>query len=341
MRRGVSTILICVLAASVFTSCSGVQETDVVPASSAERTSAASASGISSDASDTQYANEFDPHVYPSIYEENFDGKTKESFFSLCDAMLAGEDEFDCEDDVMFYTVVFTIAHQCFPLVELMGDGWTVNDGKAHINYSLPKDQYLQKAEEFKSLTVSILDECIKPGYDDTDKALSVYSYFVTHYTYDYDALGDDVMGLSSYRLLTERKGICQEIAPAYAYILLQAHVDCTTCGSLNDINEAHEWALAKLDGEYYHIDPTFGINEPGSLRYFGMTDEERQNQGGWNITILNYGNANIFDDSGKYSADSRRFEALWTAVNCDTDYETNTVRYFRDGENEQYEFTY
>jgi len=330
MKRIVSIILSGILAASVLSSCSREQETSVI-----------SVSGSSSDEPDTTYVIEFDPHVYPSIYEENFDGKTKESFFSLCDAMLAGEDEFVCEDDVMFYTVVFTIAHQCFPLVELMGDGWTVKDGKAHINYSLPKEQYLQKVEEFKTLTVSILEECIKPGYDDTDKALSVYSYFVTHYTYDYDALGDDVMGLSSYRLLTERKGICQEIAPAYAYILLQAHVDCTTCGSLNDINEAHEWALAKLDGEYYHIDPTFGINEPGSLRYFGMTDEERQNQGGWNITILNYGNANIFDDSGKYSADSRRFDALWTAVTCNPDYGTNTIRYYRDGGDEQYEFTY
>lgn len=282
------------------------------------------------------------PHVYPSLYEQNFDAGTKASFFSFCDALLSGADEFDCPDEVVYYTVLETISHECMPLAAfVVYDDISVKNGKGHIGYSIPHDEYMARADEFRNTVTSILNECIRPEYSDTSKAIALYVYFSEHYTYDDAATSDDFTGCSAYRLLTEHTGICQEIAPAYAYLLLQAGVDCTTCGSLNNVNDAHEWAFATIDGEYYHIDPTWALDDRDGLRYFGMTDDRRAEEGGWDKTVFNYGNANIFDSRGTYKAVSTRFEPLWSAVTCEADYDSDTVMYYSEGSDERKTFRY
>lgn len=284
--------------------------------------------------SETVIQNGFNPHIYSRLYEENFDDATKESFFSFCDAVLAGEEEFNCPDNVTFYNITTTISHQCMPLatyfIDMEASG--VKGGKGHLVYTVPKEQYLVKVEEFKDIVTSMLEECIRPGYDDTDKALALYEFFASHYIYDYDADYDNSLRLSAYRLFYEQKGICQEIAPAYAYMLSQAGVDCTTCGSLNNLNEAHEWAVARLNGEYYHIDPTWAVTNQGTLRFFGMDDNKRMEEGAWEKALFNYGEANIFDTRGELSCDSLRFSPLWDSVSYSVNYEDRTVSYRTSG---------
>ena len=329
--------IMCVLLSGIFvlTAASCREEPSATSSSSSSsQGTSVSTEGITGEG---EYHHEFNPHVYPKIYEDNFDEATKNSFFSLCDALLSGSEEFECPDPVTLFNIKDHISGQCMPLVDSY-----VKIDEGTIEYTIPKDQYLAKVDEFKKMIIEILDECDKPEYSDVDTALALYTYFETHYTYDDEAAKDDnTTPLSSYRLLTEKTGICQEIAPAYAYLMLQSGIDCTTCGSLNNINEAHEWAFATLDGEYYHIDPTFVISDPETLQYFGMTDEQRHNEGGWDVNILNFGLANIFDDRGIYKAESKRFEPLWDSVTYEVDYDLNTIDYYKLSDASKQSFTY
>ena len=297
---------------------------------------------------ETSYASDvipedgFDPHVYSELYDENFDAATKQAFFSFCDALLAGEDEFDCPDYVTFYNVSNTVSHQCMPLSYFVDDGaCSVSGGKGHIVYTIPREEYMEKVEAFKDIVTSMLDECIKDGYSDTDKALAIYHFFEEHYVYDYYAAENDDVRLSPFRLFYDQKGICQEIAPAYAYMLLQAGVECTTCGSLNASNDAHEWAVAKLDGRYYHIDPTWAVCDPGTLRYFGMTDDQRVAEGGWERSVFNYGEANIFDTRGELSCVDSKFAPLWVSQTYEIDYEADRISYYTADDPEEQSFVY
>lgn len=258
----------------------------------------------------------FNPHVYSGLYDDNFDAKTKETFFGFCDALLAGDEEFPCSDNIMYFNIVNTISHNCMPLsCYVCAAEDPVSHGMGRIEYSIPREEYLTKTEEFREMITDILENVFSCDMSDEEKAKALYTYFETHYMYDYEAAGSDSVELSSYRLLTEGKGICQEIAPLFAYLLLQAGVDCTTCGSLNELNESHEWVVAELDGEYYHIDPTYVITDPGTWKYFGMTDDKRCEEGGWLKAYFNYGEANIFDSRGEYACTSTRFETLWNQM--------------------------
>ena len=70
---------------------------------------------------------------------------------------------------------------------------------------------------------------------------------------------------------MTTKIGICCEIAEAYSYLLLQLGINAATV-----INSKHEWSIIKLDGKYYHIDPTFGLSDWDNLAFFMMNDEQR-----------------------------------------------------------------
>ena len=324
--RKILPLLLCGTLVISSVSCTAITGVDSVPSETA--------------ITDEQGNYVFNPHVYASIYEENYDQATKESFFSFCDAVLAGEEEFDCPDNVTFFNITETISRQCMPLSYYVDyDDNPVHGGKGHIVYTIPKDEYLSKVETFKDVVSSMLEDCVKPGYDDVDKALSFYQFFEDHYIYDH---GDtDNIALSSCRLFMEQKGICQEIAPAYAYMMLQAGVDCFTCGALNEVNDAHEWVIAKLDGKYYHIDPTWTISNPGTLAYFGMTADRRTEEGGWLQEFFNFGGANIFDTRGEYGADDTRFEPLWDAFAYEIDLENNTIRYYSMSDGSEQTFQY
>nr|MDD6335606.1 hypothetical protein [bacterium] len=45
-----------------------------------------------------------------------------------------------------------------------------------------------------------------------------------------------------------------------------------------------HAWLQVKLDGQWYHLDPTFenGDTQGTGLTYFGMTDAQRADAGGY-----------------------------------------------------------
>ena len=83
-----------------------------------------------------------------------------------------------------------------------------------------------------------ILNEAMKPEYSDFENALGLYNYFDSHYTYDWNAYEDNEQGkayyLSSYRMLTEKTGICQEISVAYSYLLMQTGAEADVVGGVS-----------------------------------------------------------------------------------------------------------
>ena len=122
-------------------------------------------------------------------------------------------------------------------------------------------------------------------------------------------------------------RGICQEIAGAYAYLLLQVGVDATTCGGLKkDISSAHEWTVVKIDDKYYHCDVTYQCcTDKHTLQYFGMTDDQREIEGDWLIDKLNFGALNDTWHKDMPIEDTR-FEKVWTCTAYDLDRDENML---------------
>lgn len=69
-----------------------------------------------------------------------------------------------------------------------------------------------------------------------------------------------------AYGPLVEHRGICSGLAWAFKTLMDEANIGCICiCGFLKeDIRTRHIWNLVKLDGQYYHVDPTWGIKDAG-----------------------------------------------------------------------------
>ena len=282
IKRVFSLVLCFVIAAVAVMGCSSVvtEESTAVTATAAPTTEPETSATTEQTTSAGPWFT-LQTKVCSSFHERVFGKEMCDAWYSLVDAVMAGEDTFSCPNGHIYLWMISEFPKVCFPVLgEIITiknhyDLATIN-GTAQFEYKVSKEEAAEKIAEFTELTEEIINEVIKPEYTDFEKALALYSYFTHTYTYDYDTFrkvenNEVVNYTSSYRLMTTKTGICCEIAEAYSYLLLQVGVDAATV-----INTKHEWSIIKLGGKYYHIDPTFGLSDWDNLCYFLMNDEQR-----------------------------------------------------------------
>ena len=293
----------------------------------------------------------FDPKVSSVYLDEIFGEDIMAVWYNLVDAVLAGEDTFACPDQETYDWVMGQFPDRCFPVLTQLIEpvyGGAVENGTARFLYKTSKEDVCDRLLEFEALVEEILNKTMKADYSGLEKALSLYRYFYCTYEYDYDTFEkqqeESVDYLSSYRFLTEGTGICQEIAPAYSYLLMQAGVDATIMiaeSQLYDYN--HQWSYVRINGNNYHIDPTYVLGTYSSLEYFMMTDEKRSEEFLPEEFVVAGSYTQEHEHLG-YIADDDTFSPLWDLSLDMFDPDENIIygwAYDEDGNPVRMEFDY
>lgn len=348
-KRLLSFVLCFVMTATIVTGCSST----VTEGTTAGTTSAAETSESATESATEQTTSKepwftFKPKVCSSFHEGILGKEMCDSWYSLVDAVMAGEDTFSCPNGHVYFWMIAEFPKVCFPLmseiIEIPDDFRFADvNGTAKIKYKVSKEEASQKIAEFQELTEGIINEVMKPEYSDFENALALYSYFTHTYTYDYETFykieNDEIVNYtSSYRLLTTKTGICCEISEAYSYLLLQVGIDAATV-----MTSKHEWSIIRLGDNYYHIDPTFGVEDKDFLGFFLMNDKQREE-------TLFYGKKDysyvaFYDPESvpDYSANDDTFKVLWDYHLSSFDHETKKIecwKYAGDGQ-ESFTFDY
>ena len=283
----------------------------------------------------------FDPYACSGIFRMAYGEGLDEEVRGFMDAVLACEDSFPCSglenwlhiNAIKDYLQPFCIYVDIWAYED--GDGYDdalLEDGRFPLEYTVPKDEFCAIVADFQARIEDLIAQAdLREGDSDLEKAMKLYTASSLRIEYDYEAAGETTESvLCAYRVLMRDYGICQEIAPAYAYLLLQAGVDAGICGSLaKDGSYAHMWTLIGLDGVWYHADVTWQVSDPYSLRYFLTTDDDRDRDG-LDVEYLNIGEINelwhrdmpINDDRYSYLWDVR-----WYAV----DHAAGCIEYYDD----------
>ena len=279
----------------------------------------------------------FQPHVFGSRYLEEFGEEMRDVFYAYCDAVRKGEDTFSCPDQDTLDWCVGRIGHFFFPVAGEYVDSGVWEDGIARIHYKIPKKKFLRKEKKFEKAITDILNDCLSDDYNDLEKILALYEYMTTQYTYDYvmyDHTVDWMDKQSSYRCLTEKQGICNEIASLYSYLLLQVGIDSEEMGGFtyveDGISEGHSWVYVTLDGESYHIDPTYGLTTGRPpLCYFMMTDEIRETRDWFPREDYSLGaKGDESRDFFTFEASSNKYSPLWDGEYVGMDRENHEIVY-------------
>ena len=153
-------------------------------------------------------------------------------------------------------------------------------------NYCVEKDEFDLKIEAFYDTVSTYLS---KINYTDTEtmRALVLYYAMINDLDYNYDLVGDNFEKLnkeeanlksSPYYVLTEKSGICTNIAQAYMFLCTQADISCGTVLHTGG-SAIHMWNIIMLDGQYYYCDPTWDANS--SPKHFGITAADRESWAG------------------------------------------------------------
>ena len=121
-------------------------------------------------------------------------------------------------------------------------------------NYSLPREEAVNKAEEIRERASEWLSD-IPSDASEYDKVKAVYEKII--FSTDYDLNASDNQNIASVFL--GNSSVCQGYAKATQYLLNHLGVMCTLVQGTVDTGEAHAWNLVRVDGDYYYVDTTWG----------------------------------------------------------------------------------
>ena len=115
----------------------------------------------------------------------------------------------------------------------------------------------------------AIVAALVTDDMNDYQKALILHDYLILHASYD--------TSLKRYEpedILIHHSGVCQAYTEAYEMLLQRAGIECA-----REYGDDHIWNMAKLDGDWVHIDCTWddpvvqGGGSAENHNYFGITN--------------------------------------------------------------------
>jgi transglutaminase/protease-like cytokinesis protein 3 len=138
-----------------------------------------------------------------------------------------------------------------------------------------------QQAEETLAQMDEIANEMTaSAGPYDHEIAWATYCALAETCTYDLEAPNQQ----TAFGAMIDKRAVCAGYARAFQYVMHKHGIPCGIVTGECD-GERHMWCIAKLDGTWCQIDPTWGDAEKGSddslddlgplPEYFGMTDEK------------------------------------------------------------------
>lgn len=133
---------------------------------------------------------------------------------------------------------------------------------KIELKYCMTKEEADKRQNEIDASVELIMSE-IKSSMSDYEVALKLYESVIK--LVDYDTVGlekqkdklsaeipDDLRSI--YGVFVNKKAVCAGYSKAMQYLLNLCGIECTYVTS-----DTHAWNLIKLEGDYYHLDVTWG----------------------------------------------------------------------------------
>ena len=134
---------------------------------------------------------------------------------------------------------------------------------RIELKYCMTQDEAKKRQEKIKVATKTFL-AFVTDTMSDYEVALHIYENIITLVDYDTIGLGrqkgvtvsaevpDDLRSI--YGVFVNKKAVCAGYAKAMQYLLNLCGIECTYVTS-----DTHAWNLIKLEGDYYHLDVTWG----------------------------------------------------------------------------------
>ncbi len=278
---------------------------------------------------------EIDRYVIKADVLACLDDELIEYYKKAMDAVFARETEVKLSDSWDDNLLIMS-AMMYNPYAFLLEEYDVTDDHKSiYLKYAYSAKEQQEMIDFMDNEYLGILNGIITEDMNELEKVLAVYHYFASTITYDYDWLdglnmSDDKFlypDIEIYEALKTNQGVCHTYTYLCEFALQQLGVECLRVSAqMANEDSGHMWLVVKIDGEYYHFDPTWDSNYGQvGLKYFGMTDEECLNRG-----VLDYSSS--YDEMyGKIVCDDTRFSEWRDVYDYYLNYD-HTITLYRKG---------
>lgn len=177
------------------------------------------------------------------------------------------------------------------------------------ISYRLERSEHLVALSAFGERIETLVANTLLCGDDEATMALLLYHEISR--SVDYFSVNYDTWQTNAYYALMQGKSICYGFADAFNYLLRQVGMEAYLVKSYRASDRAaHSWSLVKIDGDYYHCDPTWesSIFSGEGFVYFGYTDTRRGSTMSLKDATIGEG---ALQKNLSFSATSTRFDAM------------------------------
>ena len=126
------------------------------------------------------------------------------------------------------------------------------------VGYQLSTTVDIENRDFLRTQLEAAADECISridPDVSDYQKIKQVYEYLID--MVDYDGSSPDNQNIQS--ALLNHRSVCAGYAKAFQYILHRMGMFCTYVTGSTVSGGDHGWNIVRIDGNYYHVDVTWG----------------------------------------------------------------------------------
>jgi transglutaminase/protease-like cytokinesis protein 3 len=215
----------------------------------------------------------WDPYVF-----DRLTGAYEADAKALADAILTYADTVTLSDASSAKVVTDNIAFE-FPPSALAD--FKVVGNTVQIDYLHGKAEHQRQIDAFeKAVNRGLATLSEEDG--ELQRAILLYDYVVknvVYFTVDYTD-----KEITAFSALVAGQTICYGFADAFGYLLrqtgMEAHLWRGGTYTFQGFSD-HGWCYAKIDGKYYHFDPTWEYStskntQKNSFIYFGLSDKKR-----------------------------------------------------------------
>lgn len=215
-----------------------------------------------------------------SLPEQTFTQPDEEEFVNCyCYSVLSDEEKSvyeeiyvilrDMKENVTLSTIDVDLIEKLFQCVlndhpqfyYVKGYTYTTYSTEDVVNKLDLSGTYTKTKEECDIINAQIdtyVENCFSQMADnlsDYEKVKYIYDYIILNTEYNLSA--EDSQNICSVFLNGE--SVCMGYARAMQYLLLKQNILCTIVNGTAGEMEEHAWNLLLLDGQYYHLDVTWG----------------------------------------------------------------------------------
>lgn len=154
--------------------------------------------------------------------------------------------------------------------------GYSIGNSRTSVQlYSVISPAECNKLSKRMVSEISLILQSIPENVDALDREIYLYQTLIARCEYDDAAVSDDSdwRAHSVVGVLLDGSAVCEGYARALQLLLCQSGIPSMVI--TGTAGGAHMWNLARIDGQWYHLDVTWDDNgELPAYRYLNLTDK-------------------------------------------------------------------